>query len=201
MLTSNPDTWTAPLWHPDFGNAEEETIRLRAFAKTLLAKGRQVEVTLEEPEEGYLYVQVVQHSNTIAEVYYVKDPETGLDYTEPGMNTDCVTGKPIGEKQLPERFKSPDYQVLLVANKYQTGFDQPLLQAMYVDKRLAGVQAVQTLSRLNRMIPGKEAPFVLDFVNEADEIYKAFKPYYDFTPEIDLRLIEFVFQLFQLLRV
>ena len=111
----------------------------------------------------------------------VKDPETSLEYTEPGMNIDCVTGKPIGEKQLPERFKSPDYQVLLVANKYQTGFDQPLLQAMYVDKRLAGVHAVQTLSRLNRMIPGKEAPFVLDFVNEAEEIYKAFKPYYDAT--------------------
>jgi type I restriction enzyme R subunit len=111
----------------------------------------------------------------------VKDPDTALEYTEPGMNTDCVTGKPIGEKQLPARFASPDYQVLLVANKYQTGFDQPLLCAMYVDKRLDGVQAVQTLSRLNRKIPGKETPFVLDFVNEADDIYKAFKPYYDAT--------------------
>src|SRR5207244_860762 len=69
----------------------------------------------------------------------------------------------------------------LVANKYQTGFDQPLLQAMYVDKRLDGVQAVQTLSRLNRKIPGKENPFILDFVNEAENIYKAFKPYYDAT--------------------
>jgi type I restriction enzyme, R subunit len=111
----------------------------------------------------------------------VKDPETGLEFTEPGMNTDCVSGKPISEKQLPERFASPDYQVLLVANKYQTGFDQPLLQAMYVDKRLDGVQAVQTLSRLNRKIPGKENPFVLDFINEAEDIYRAFKPYYDAT--------------------
>lgn len=111
----------------------------------------------------------------------VKDPKTGLEYTEPGMNTDVVTGKPIGEKQLPERFASPDYQVLLVANKYQTGFDQPLLMAMYVDKRLDGVQAVQALSRLNRMVPGKETPFVLDFVNAAEDIYKAFKPYYDTT--------------------
>ena len=82
---------------------------------------------------------------------------------------------------LPERFDSPDYQILLVANKYQTGFDQPLLHTMYVDKRLDGVQAVQTLSRLNRMIPGKDAPFVLDFVNEAEDIYRAFKPYYDAT--------------------
>jgi len=111
----------------------------------------------------------------------VKDPKTGHEYTEPGMNIDVVSGKPISEKQLPERFASPDYQVLLVANKYQTGFDQPLLMAMYVDKRLDGVQAVQTLSRLNRMIPGKESPFVLDFVNEAENIYKAFKPYYDTT--------------------
>ncbi len=83
--------------------------------------------------------------------------------------------------QLPERFDSSDYQILLVANKYQTGFDQPLLHTMYVDKRLDGVQAVQTLSRLNRMIPGKDAPFVLDFVNEAEDIYRAFKPYYDKT--------------------
>ena len=111
----------------------------------------------------------------------VKDPESGVEYTEPGMNVDCVSGKGISEKQLPERFASPDYQVLLVANKYQTGFDQPLLCAMYVDKRLDGVQAVQTLSRLNRKIPGKETPFVLDFVNEAEDIYRAFKPYYDAT--------------------
>ncbi len=97
------------------------------------------------------------------------------------MNTDVVTGKPISEAALPARFETPDYQVLLVANKYQTGFDQPLLCAMYVDKRLDGVQAVQTLSRLNRMIPGKDAPFVLDFVNDAENIYRAFKPYYDRT--------------------
>lgn len=111
----------------------------------------------------------------------VKDPDTGLEYTEPGMNLDVINGRPIGEKQLPERFASPDYQILLVANKYQTGFDQPLLMAMYVDKRLDGVQAVQALSRLNRMVPGKETPFVLDFVNNAEDIYKAFKPYYDAT--------------------
>mgnify|MGYP000927952644 CR=1 FL=1 len=111
----------------------------------------------------------------------VKDPDTGIEYTEPGMNTDVISGKPISEKGLPERFSSPDYHVLLVANKYQTGFDEPLLQAMYVDKRLDGVQAVQTLSRLNRMVPGKETPFVLDFVNKAEDIYRAFKPYYNAT--------------------
>jgi type I restriction enzyme, R subunit len=127
-------------------------------------------------EKGYTDIRpLVAFSGT------VRDPDTGLEYTEPGMNLDVVNGKPISEKQLPDRFASPDYQVLLVANKYQTGFDQPLLMAMYVDKRLDGVQAVQTLSRLNRMVPGKEAPFVLDFVNEAEDIYRAFKPYFDAT--------------------
>jgi type I restriction enzyme R subunit len=124
-------------------------------------------------ENGYTDIRpLVAFSGT------VHDPETGLEYTEPGMNIDIVTGRPISESALPERFASSDYQVLLVANKYQTGFDQPLLHTMYVDKRLDGVQAVQTLSRLNRMIPGKDAPFVLDFRNEAEEIYRAFKPYY-----------------------
>lgn len=111
----------------------------------------------------------------------VKDLDTGLEYTEPGMNLDVMNGKPIPESQLAERFASSDYQVLLVANKYQTGFDQPLLCAMYVDKRLDGVQAVQTLSRLNRKIAGKDEPFVLDFINKPEDIYAAFKPYFDST--------------------
>jgi type I restriction enzyme R subunit len=127
-------------------------------------------------EQGYTDIRpLVAFSGT------VKDPDTGLEYTEPGMNPDVVNGKPISERQLPERFDSPDYQVLLVANKYQTGFDQPRLHTMYVDKRLDGVQAVQTLSRLNRKIPGKDEPFVLDFVNPPEDIYRAFKPYYDAT--------------------
>lgn len=111
----------------------------------------------------------------------VLDPETELEYTEPGMNLDYKTGKHISETQLKDRFGSEDYQILLVANKYQTGYDQPLLCAMYVDKRLDGVQAVQTLSRLNRTYPGKEVPFVLDFVNKAEDILAAFKPYYSVT--------------------
>jgi len=111
----------------------------------------------------------------------VIDPETELEYTEPGMNIDYKNGRHISETQLKDRFGSEDYQILLVANKYQTGYDQPQLCAMYVDKRLDGVQAVQTLSRLNRIYPGKEAPFVLDFVNKAEDILAAFKPYYTVT--------------------
>ena len=123
-------------------------------------------------EKGYENVRpLVAFSGT------VRDPDTGDEFTEPGMNLDA-TGERISEKALPGRFASSDFNVLLVANKYQTGFDQPLLCAMYVDKRLDGVQAVQTLSRLNRTHPGKKPPFVLDFVNDADDILNAFKPYY-----------------------
>src|SRR5699024_417564 len=89
----------------------------------------------------------------------------------------------IKEIALPEKFSTEEYQVLLVAEKYQTGFDQPLLHSMYVDKKLAGIQAVQTLSRLNRATAGKEDTFVLDFVNEPEEIFAAFKPYYEVTPK------------------
>lgn len=85
----------------------------------------------------------------------------------------------IKEAELPEKFDSPDYQVLLVAEKYQTGYDQPLLHTMYVDKRLAGIQAVQTLSRLNRMHPLKEDTFVLDFVNSPEDIRASFKQYFE----------------------
>lgn len=107
----------------------------------------------------------------------VEDPDDpGASYTEVAMNDG------LAESELPEAFERDDYRVLLVADKYQTGFDQPLLQTMYVAKRLAGVQAVQTLSRLNRMAPGKARTFVLDFVNQEEEIHKAFKPYYESTP-------------------
>ncbi len=107
----------------------------------------------------------------------VEDPaDPGSSYTEVSMNDG------LAETELPETFERDDYRVLLVAEKYQTGFDQPLLQTMYVVKRLSGVQAVQTLSRLNRMAPGKARTFVLDFANEEDDICKAFKPYYEATP-------------------
>ncbi|MFZ1574804.1 MAG: DEAD/DEAH box helicase family protein [Chromatiaceae bacterium] len=107
----------------------------------------------------------------------VEDPDDpGSSYTEVSMNAG------LAESALPEAFERDDYRVLLVAEKYQTGFDQPLLQTLYVVKRLAGVQAVQTLSRLNRIAPGKSRTFVLDFANEEDDIYQAFKPYYETTP-------------------
>ncbi|MBL7690592.1 MAG: type I restriction endonuclease subunit R [Flavipsychrobacter sp.] len=87
----------------------------------------------------------------------------------------------IKEKELPEQFGTDEFKILLVANKYQTGFDQPLLHTMYVDKKLSGVMAVQTLSRLNRTCPGKDDTFVLDFVNDRDVILSSFQPYYELT--------------------
>ena len=102
----------------------------------------------------------------------VKD--NGVDYIESDMNK-------FKESELPDRFATDEYQVLLVAEKYQTGFDQPLLHTMYVDKKLSGIKAVQTLSRLNRTCGGKDDTFILDFVNKAEDIQKAFKPYYQST--------------------
>ena len=101
------------------------------------------------------------------------DKAPGKIYTEVKMNSG------LQEKELPESFAKTNYRVLLVAEKYQTGFDQPLLHTMYVDKRLAGIQAVQTLSRLNRTYPLKDDTFVLNFVNDPNEIQKAFCQYYD----------------------
>ena len=123
-------------------------------------------------EQGYTGIRsLVAFSGT------VEDPDNpGLSYTEVAMNDG------LAQSELPETFERDYYRVLLVAEKYQTGFDQPLLQTMYVVKRLAGVQAVQTLSRLNRIAPGKSRTFVLDFANEEDDIYNSFKPYYETTP-------------------
>jgi type I restriction enzyme R subunit len=119
-------------------------------------------------DKGYPIKSLVAFSGAVQD-----DKLADVSYTEEAMNGG------LREKELPERFASPEYQVLLVAEKYQTGFDQPLLHTMYVDKRLAGIQAVQTLSRLNRIHPLKEDTFVLDFVNDRDEIREAFKTYYE----------------------
>lgn len=114
-----------------------------------------------------------------------------LEYTEAGINK-TKDGRKISEKQLKEEFHGDDFNMLIVAEKYQTGFDEPLLHSMFVDKKLSGVKAVQTLSRLNRIMPGKNDTFVLDFVNTAEEIQEAFRPYYEATKlneEINVNLI------------
>lgn len=119
-------------------------------------------------EKGYAIKSLVAFSGIVTD-----DKIKDVTYTEEGMNLG------VREKELPEVFATQEYRVLLVAEKYQTGFDQPLLHTMYVDRRLAGIQAVQTLSRLNRIHPLKEDTFVLDFVNDREEIREAFKTYFE----------------------
>ncbi|MDA0525166.1 type I restriction endonuclease subunit R [Methanococcoides alaskense] len=119
-------------------------------------------------EKGYSDIKaLVAFSGTVTDEY-------SNSFTEPEMNG-------FSEKELPEKFNTEEYRLLLVAEKYQTGFDQPLLHTMYVDKALSGVKAVQTLSRLNRTHAGKEDTFILDFVNDKDDILLSFQPYYQQT--------------------
>jgi type I restriction enzyme R subunit len=119
-------------------------------------------------ERGYPFQALVAFSGKVT------DPRDGQPYTEAGMN-----GFP--EKQTAKAFGRDENRLLIVAYKFQTGFDQPLLHTMYVDQKLNGIRAVQTLSRLNRVHHGKEETMVLDFVNDADDIQQAFEPYYDRT--------------------
>lgn len=119
-------------------------------------------------EKGYEHLKAL-----VAFSGQVFDEENGTEpFTEENMNPD------LRRRSLPEAFRTNDFQVMLVANKFQTGFDQPLLVAMYVDKKLSGVNAVQTLSRLNRTATGKDATYVLDFVNDPYDILESFKPYF-----------------------
>ena len=120
-------------------------------------------------EKGYPMGTLVAFSGE------VNDTESG---PEPFTETSASLNPHLQGRDIREAFKEDRYQILLVANKFQTGFDQPLLCGMYVDKRLAGIQAVQTLSRLNRCYPGKDETYVLDFVNDPEEVLKAFKTYY-----------------------
>jgi len=129
-----------------------------------------------------------------------KDPNSesliGKKFTETNMNPN------LKGRDMRKAFNSDDYQVMLVANKFQTGFDQPKLCAMYVDKKLGGVECVQTLSRLNRTFPGKAetGTFILDFFNEPDEILEAFQPYYQTAELEDVSDPDLIFDLFDKLR-
>jgi type I restriction enzyme, R subunit len=155
----------------------------RTFAQPLLdGKAKAMVVTGSRREavrwKKYLdkYLADTQVQNVRALVAFsgtVDDPDdVGEGLTEKTQNPGLHTS------DLAEAFKPLTYNIMIVAEKFQTGFDQPRLVAMYVDKKLGGVQAVQTLSRLNRTYPGKDKTFVLDFVNEPTEVLEAFLPYY-----------------------
>ena len=150
---------------------------LNGTAKAMVVVGSRVEAVRWKlaidryiKESGYKIGTLVAFSGEVS------DPESGPDgFSErsPVLNPN------LRGRDIREAFKGDEYQILLVANKFQTGFDQALLCGMYVDKRLAGIQAVQTLSRLNRAYPGKETTYVLDFVNDTQEVLAAFKTYHE----------------------
>ncbi|BAX80837.1 type I restriction endonuclease subunit R [Labilibaculum antarcticum] len=145
-------------------------------AKAMLVTGSRLHaVRYKEEFDKYIKDKGYNDIKTLVafsgKVIYDNYPE---GVTEVGLNG-------FKEKELPKKFSSNEYQLLLVADKYQTGFDQPLLHTMYVDKILSGVKCVQTLSRLNRMCEGKEDTFILDFANETETILESFQPYFELT--------------------
>ncbi|MGH2759839.1 MAG: type I restriction endonuclease subunit R, partial [Actinomycetota bacterium] len=160
-----------------------EQVRQHAAAKVggraktmVVCSSRLHAVRWRQAIDGYLHEHGIGDIKAlVAFSGTVTDPDTGAELTEARMN-----GFP--ESQTAERFgKHDENRILVVAEKFQTGFDQPLLHTMLVDRKLAGVHAVQTLSRLNRTHPGKDDTFVLDFVNTADDILAAYTPFYETT--------------------
>jgi type I restriction enzyme R subunit len=149
---------------------------LQGRAKAMVVVASRVEaVRWKLAMEKYILGRGYKIGTVVAFSGEVKDMESGPDaFTEnsPMLNPN------LKSREIREAFKGDEYQILLVANKFQTGFDQPLLCGMYVDKRLAGIQAVQTLSRLNRAHPGKDTTYVVDFVNDPAEVLAAFKTYH-----------------------
>lgn len=143
-------------------------------AKAMLVTSS-IESAIKYAKQFNEYIDKMKYNDIKALVAFTGSKKiNGVECTESKMNG-------FSDLQLPVKFDSNDYNVLIVANKYQTGYDQPKLQAMYVDKKLKGVAAVQTLSRLNRKYPKKDSTFILDFKNEYDDIIKYFAPYYEAT--------------------
>jgi len=155
---------------------------LDGHAKAMVVtSSREAAVRYKEAIDAYIakrgyndIATLVAFSGSI-EVDGVSFPKVDPPYTEGNLNP-ALKGR-----SLPKAFATDQFQIMLVANKFQTGFDQPLLSAMYVDKRLSGVTTVQTLSRLNRIYPagGKDTTYVLDFVNDPDSVLADFKQYYE----------------------
>ncbi|MCS3497479.1 type I restriction enzyme R subunit [Bradyrhizobium japonicum] len=150
---------------------------LQGRAKAMVVLASRVEaVRWQLAIEKYIKSRGYKIGTLVAFSGEVTDSQSGPDpYTE----TSNVLNPGLKGRDIRDAFKGDDFQILLVANKFQTGFDQPLLCSMYVDRRLAGIQAVQTLSRLNRAYPGKDTTYVIDFVNSSEEVLAAFKTYYE----------------------
>ncbi len=149
---------------------------LNGKAKAMVVVGSRLEaVRWQIAIEKYIKTHGYVMGTLVAFSGEVNDKDSG---EEPFTENSKALNPGLKGRDIREAFKGDEYQILLVANKFQTGFDQPLLCGMYVDKRLAGIQAVQTLSRLNRSHPGKDTTYVLDFVNDTAEVLAAFKTYH-----------------------
>ena len=180
--------------------------RLGGQAKAMVVTGSRKEaVRYKQGFDKYIIAQGYQNIHALVAfsgevVFSDKDPNCqdliGEQFTESTMNPQ------LKGRELRKAFDSDDYQVMIVANKFQTGFDQPKLCAMYVDKKLGGVECVQTLSRLNRTYPGKveTGTFVLDFFNAPEDILSAFQPYYQTAELADVSNPDLIFDLFDKLR-
>ncbi len=145
------------------------------------AKAMVVTASRKEAVRWQLAVRkyIAEHGYRIeTQVAFSGEVEDLESATEPLAETSTLMNPRLRGRGIREAFKGGDYAILLVANKFQTGFDEPLLCGMYVDKRLTGIQAVQTLSRLNRAHPGKDSTYVVDFVNDPDEVLAAFRVYH-----------------------
>lgn len=151
-------------------------------AKAMVVVGsRQEAVRWQLAIDQYIKANNYKLGTLVAFSGEVNDPESGA---EPFTENSKALNPNLKGRDMRQAFDTAEYQILLVANKFQTGFDQPLLCGMYVDKRLGGIQAVQTLSRLNRAHPGKDTTYILDFVNEPQDVLAAFKTYYE-TAELE----------------
>ena len=150
---------------------------LAGRAKAMVVVGsRREAVRWQKAMREYIARQAYPLGVLVAFSGEVSDPES---YPEAIGETSRLLNPDLAGRDIREAFARAEYHLLIVANKFQTGFDQPLLCGMYVDKKLGGIQAVQTLSRLNRAHPGKDTTYVLDFVNDAGEVLKAFRTYYE----------------------
>ncbi|EOU1777015.1 type I restriction endonuclease subunit R [Clostridium perfringens] len=148
--------------------------KINGRAKAMVVTSSRLQaVKYKKAFDKYIKEKGYEHISALVAFSGSVDDE-GIDVTESELNG-------FSENELTDKFHSDEYKVLIVAEKYQTGFDEPLLYAMYVDKKLDGIKAVQTLSRLNRTCTGKDGTFVLDFVNDWEDIQKSFQPYYEVT--------------------
>ena len=177
---------------------------LSGHAKAMVVTGSRKEAVRYKLEfDKYIHKKAYSQLNAIVafsgEVSFsATDPHSegllGEKFTETGMNPH------LKGRDMRQAFDSDDYHVMIVAQKFQTGFDQPKLCAMYVDKKLGGVECVQTLSRLNRTHPGKQETYVLDFFNEPEEILASFQEYYQTAALLDVSDPNIIWDLYEKLR-